>query len=550
MGTQAQRGMGRTETRDARVTNATSANERTSGTAGTAPHTAQPGAFLPFSVLVTKWGTWVGLACLLAWINLLICFEGVLRDAVNEEGGLVHDPVFLALTLCAGTLTLAYALLGKTRRGSTILRAASDSRLCGLALCVLGTLAAIGCTVLAGLNPHVPRIIPYLLGAAIGVMLAWELPAWGRRLSALDLRESLLLVSLAACLQWLPFIGIDLIPLPLRLLIVAALPLASHRCLLCAGRCAEEGPDASTVPASRPARLSPSGGQADAPDNQSTLMRMSLAIGVFSLAIQFFWSYFIKMLPGKLPMNLFPGVFAVVAVLTLLAVGLCVLIMERQRGYRLEFYYRAALLFCLCGVTATGVAASSGIVGEAGIVFVPYVMVYVGYSLVSAVMWPLALGYAFMRRAAALRVFCPVLAGQFLGQFAGFLAVEAMEQTRLVTSGPQLMSVVLFAGVLVLGLAYTTLFPERSLISLSPLLFGMSSESIDRRCEAVARAGGLTPRETEILELLARGRDVAYVSSALGIARNTASAHRKNIYAKLDIHSQQELLSVVEGAER
>ena len=117
--------------------------------------------------------------------------------------------------------------------------------------------------------------------------------------------------------------------------------------------------------------------------------------------------------------------------LTLLAVGLCVL-MERQRGYRLEFYYRAALLFCLCGVTATGVAASSGIVGEAGIVFVPYVMVYVGYSLVSAVMWPLALGYAFMRRAAALRVFCPVLAGQFLGQFAGFLAVEAMEQTRLV----------------------------------------------------------------------------------------------------------------------
>ena len=78
----------------------------------------------------------------------------------------------------------------------------------------------------------------------------------------------------------------------------------------------------------------------------------------------------------------------------------------------------------------------------------------------------------------------------------------------------------------------------------------MSSESIDRRCEAVARAGGLTPRETEILELLARGRDVAYVSSALRHRAKHRERHRKNIYAKLDIHSQQELLSVVEGAER
>ena len=219
----------------------------------------------------------------------------------TRKAALVHDPVFLALTLCAGTLTLAYALLSKTRRGSIILRAASDSRPCGLALCVLGTLSAIGCTALAGSQPACSAHHPLSARRGNRGHACLGAARLGTQLSALDLRESLLLVSLAACLQWLPFIGIDLIPLPLRLLIVAALPLASHRCLLCAGRCAEEGPDASTVPASRPARLSPSGGQADAPDNQSTLVRMSLAIGVFSLAIQFFWSYFIKMLPGKLP---------------------------------------------------------------------------------------------------------------------------------------------------------------------------------------------------------------------------------------------------------
>lgn len=39
---------------------------------------------------------------------------------------------------------------------------------------------------------------------------------------------------------------------------------------------------------------------------------------------------------------------------------------------------------------------------------------------------------------------------------------------------------------------------------------------------------------------------MGYISATLYIARNTVNAHRKNIYAKLGIHSQQELLTTVE----
>ena len=53
------------------------------------------GSFLPAGSLCTKTGTWLGLALLLAWIDLLFCFEGVLRDREVMKGGLVHDPVFL-----------------------------------------------------------------------------------------------------------------------------------------------------------------------------------------------------------------------------------------------------------------------------------------------------------------------------------------------------------------------------------------------------------------------------------------------------------------------
>ncbi|MEI3230565.1 MAG: helix-turn-helix transcriptional regulator [Gordonibacter pamelaeae] len=56
-----------------------------------------------------------------------------------------------------------------------------------------------------------------------------------------------------------------------------------------------------------------------------------------------------------------------------------------------------------------------------------------------------------------------------------------------------------------------------------------------------------TPREAEVFAMLARGRDRAYIEEALVVSRNTVKAHVKHVYAKLGIHSHQELLDLVEG---
>lgn len=58
-------------------------------------------------------------------------------------------------------------------------------------------------------------------------------------------------------------------------------------------------------------------------------------------------------------------------------------------------------------------------------------------------------------------------------------------------------------------------------------------------------AHALTPRETEVLGLLARGRSVPYIRDALCISRQTAATHAKRIYAKLGVHSKQELIDLV-----
>jgi DNA-binding NarL/FixJ family response regulator len=52
----------------------------------------------------------------------------------------------------------------------------------------------------------------------------------------------------------------------------------------------------------------------------------------------------------------------------------------------------------------------------------------------------------------------------------------------------------------------------------------------------------LTPREREILQLLAEGKSNKEVANLLGISVNTAEAHRANIMLKLDLHSLAELV--------
>lgn len=74
-------------------------------------------------------------------------------------------------------------------------------------------------------------------------------------------------------------------------------------------------------------------------------------------------------------------------------------------------------------------------------------------------------------------------------------------------------------------------------------------DSIGQRVALLAREHKLTPRETEVFGLLAHGRSIPYVRDALIISRDTAATHAKHIYAKLDVHSRQELIDLVMSDE-
>ena len=66
------------------------------------------------------------------------------------------------------------------------------------------------------------------------------------------------------------------------------------------------------------------------------------------------------------------------------------------------------------------------------------------------------------------------------------------------------------------------------------------------RCTKLARDCGLTPRETEVLILFAKGRSAARIQEELVISRGTVTTHLQHIYRKVDVHSKQELLDAIE----
>jgi DNA-binding CsgD family transcriptional regulator len=68
---------------------------------------------------------------------------------------------------------------------------------------------------------------------------------------------------------------------------------------------------------------------------------------------------------------------------------------------------------------------------------------------------------------------------------------------------------------------------------------------IMRRCGEVTAQYGLTPREFEILELLAQNYQKDDISEVLFISPYTTKTHIRNIYTKLEVHSQQELMHLI-----
>lgn len=67
------------------------------------------------------------------------------------------------------------------------------------------------------------------------------------------------------------------------------------------------------------------------------------------------------------------------------------------------------------------------------------------------------------------------------------------------------------------------------------------------RCRAFSDFYGLTPRQAEIMLLIAKGYSTSYIMEKLCISVHTVKAHTFAIYQKVDVHSRQKLIEEIEA---
>ena len=69
------------------------------------------------------------------------------------------------------------------------------------------------------------------------------------------------------------------------------------------------------------------------------------------------------------------------------------------------------------------------------------------------------------------------------------------------------------------------------------------------RCAAIQEVSALTYREADILYLLAKGLNAAVVADAMSLSPHTVKTHMKHIYARMGVHTQQEIISTTQGGD-
>lgn len=143
-----------------------------------------------------------------------------------------------------------------------------------------------------------------------------------------------------------------------------------------------------------------------------------------------------------------------------------------------------------------------------------------------------------------------VVLGQSVGWFIGSFLASSTVRYLPVLFVVFVFLVCLYVSIVALKAADLSSLAEDQAIE-EPGLASISEQAspektLKDKCAHVAMAYDLTPREGEILLFLARGRNAKYIADKFFVSERTVKTHIYHIYQKMDLHSQQDLINIVD----
>ena len=503
----------------------------------------------------------LGWAFLLAWV-FCVFYTSALSGAVSENSLDVtpYSLFYGVLPVGSSVVTLVAVVLLERRFGSPV---AHDWLFIAAPACAAFATPLL----LVASSTEVPIMVAYALGAVltgVGSGLLWVM--WGEYYARIGQENVEFLAPASAFFAALIAIVVSAMQGWVPVVIVSAMPLASGACLIGAWREADKGGIATDFPntAAQIARKRAHGtARAELGRVFESMGRSCFGILVACLLICLEGGLFRQDNEAISVQAAF-----VVSIAFMIIVGISSI--SGPRRVSLAFLYR-----WMCPVLVVGYACIV-LLGPANGLFVAYVVAVAARFAFCLITQMYFARYASRGLATPVQAYGLGWISVHLGDALGVFAISIANQG--VASGVfSLEQVAVFASSLLVISTMFVLNDEKSFCEQGEAAvyteqsFGLACEdcaendecspseedaapaksemdeeaALDARVADLARERKLTPRETEVLGLLARGRSVPYIRDALVISRETAATHTKHIYAKLGVHSRQELIDLV-----
>lgn len=471
------------------------------------------------------------LGCALAlngtWV--MGAFQSVGIFAFADHGESVLDAVYLvSITVLSLTLLLV------ARRGRLLAR--RGTFWVSAACTVLATLAMP----LGGLPSPEGSLFVAGTGVLSGVASALFLMYFGMALSRVSLREATAAVAIGQIASPLLFSFSLVLSPPPALAFTALLPVGAAVALWAAIRRIREAAQISVI------ELADQHPLTDADEHRQVsrlVFRIVLCVALVGFAHELMRTLYIQMdiaSAGGAAYALVQALAGAAVVIGAILIALAMMSVKTLSMPRL--CYGGITLFLMVGV----------LLGPAPLLWasltsiVPYAVNQAANSCFGLFMWIMTAALCQRFSATRVRTFALIRAGWALGPLAGLL----LGRFALLVGGltPATVYACMLVAVLAVFVAMGAVFNERVLMETMDILPLERRERFQDKCRLIIERYGLSEREGEIMIMFAKGRNLAYIQDELFISKSTVSTHRQHIYKKLGIHSQQELLDLVQAA--
>ena len=138
---------------------------------------------------------------------------------------------------------------------------------------------------------------------------------------------------------------------------------------------------------------------------------------------------------------------------------------------------------------------------------------------------------------------CGFAAGLLIGTLT--VASEAQDASLVVT-------LAIVASFILASLFFLPFDEESSVPGYRTITFvdmpttAAQESSLEKRCARLVKRCKLSPREAVVLTLAAQGRNAKAIAEKLFVSESTTKTHMSNIYRKAGVHSQQELIALLD----